>query len=1086
MGAVRWGMRDCKTGDPRAMNQRSPSRAGLLISGLGVIFLLIALVAGRSSAGAAVDEDLFVDEFVASVPAQSLAAEWLPDGRLLILARDGVVSVTDLSGASQQVLQMSNVSTAGERGALDLALHPNFATNNQFFVYHATDEVQAKLRIVRYTLDETSASATKNSRVQIWENPGPDHTTNFHIGGSLEVSNDNKLLLTIGDGFRAADSALLDRVFGKVIRLNLDGSIPSDNPFVGTSGALDEIYAHGLRNPFRSWVDPLTGEHWVGDVGGNNATRAYEEINLIEPGASYGWPACEGPLGAPKNGPICPSGTTGPWHYYAHDVNDSCCSNRSITLGERYRGNAMPAEMQNAFIFGDWADRTLHWVEAETDGTAGAVHNIPIAGNSRPIWISVGPDDGYIYFLNFPFSTSFELRRIRYTGTTANPPSIQSVQATPLTGPSPLDVTFSAVVNDPDGDPINYLWQFGDGTTSAAPSPTHTYTTVGNYQAQLTITANGDSASSSLINVQVGAAPEVEIVSPIDGSSFEAGDVLTLDALAVDPGGDPNVSYEWSVELLHEDHSHPVFSGDTRQTLPFEIARTGHDYRGETGYLITVTATNSDGVSSTESVTVYPSKVDLTIDNNLGSGTVLVDGRTHVVPFVLDTAVGFEHEIEAVNPLCVENVESSFVSWSDGGARSHAITTPGTDANLTASYAPGPQCRPCGSDWEAELGTEVVPGFQIGIDGTASGSGFLYVPDGTLGNRLTAPDGSTTVYEYCVDAPVDGTYVLEGRVASADLVDQGNSFWLQVDEGPWQPWHFTDSLDWNVQQASNQGSVRYEWQLDSGVHVVRIGFREDGARIDSFSVAPLCAGEVATVNLGAGDLPTEGDDIIVGTQGPDVIDGLGGDDTICGEGGDDTILGGDGDDTIFGGDGDDTVLGNAGDDTISGGDGGDLIAGNADNDVIDGEDGNDTVFGGSGDDAISGGLGDDVLGGSSGRDVISGDDGNDRITGGSGDDGLISGGDGGDAVNGGGGNDTNVHGDAGNDTVSGNGGSDTIFGGDGNDQVRGGQGDDIVNGGTGDDFVAGNAGNDTCDGGTGGETAGDTAATNCETLIGIP
>ena len=494
-GGVREGGGGTVVAKPR--RDRRGRFVGNTIAAIGLVLLAVSLGVGLSSpVDATVDPNLFVDEFVDELQTGAVAAEWMPDGRLLVLARGGTVNTSDpQTGATDEVLVMSNVSNAGERGALDLALHPDFETNSQFFVYHATDEAEAALRIVRFTLDENSKSNTANSYQLIWENPGVDHVEDYHVGGSLEISLDSKLLLTIGDGLISTQADDLDNVFGKVIRLNLDGSIPPDNPFVDTPGALDDVYAYGLRNPFRAWVDPTSGEHWVGDVGGNTAERAYEEIDEIVAGGFYGWPACEGPNDPPKEGPACPTGAVGPWLYYSHDVDDGCCGNRSITLGEKYRGNGMPAEMQEAMIYGDWADNTMWWTETLSDGSAGATHDIPLDGASRgPVWISVGPD-GDIYYIRFvPFSTSYyELRRIRYTGTVNNPPTIESVTATPNSGGAPLDVTFSAVVDDPDGDTISYDWDFGDGGSSTDESPTHTYANVGVYQASLVITANGDS-----------------------------------------------------------------------------------------------------------------------------------------------------------------------------------------------------------------------------------------------------------------------------------------------------------------------------------------------------------------------------------------------------------------------------------------------------------------------------------------------------------------------------------------------------------------------------------------------------------------
>ncbi|MEM7340539.1 MAG: calcium-binding protein [Actinomycetota bacterium] len=247
-----------------------------------------------------------------------------------------------------------------------------------------------------------------------------------------------------------------------------------------------------------------------------------------------------------------------------------------------------------------------------------------------------------------------------------------------------------------------------------------------------------------------------------------------------------------------------------------------------------------------------------------------------------------------------------------------------------------------------------------------------------------------------------------------------------------------------------------------------------------------CNGLAITVDIGAGDTPTAGDDVILGTDSGETINGLGGNDTICALGGADTVFAGDGDDWVDAGSGNDTVLGQADNDSLNGGGGADMLSGNAGNDVINGDGDGDTAFGGSGDDTIAGGVGNDTLGGSSGTDTIRGEAGEDTISGGSDDDGLISGGSDNDAVNGGGDDDNNVHGDEGNDSVSGNGGKDVVYGDDGNDTVRGGQNDETVFGGPGDDFVSGNTGVDTCDGGTDDETAGDTAASNCETVLNVP
>lgn len=202
-----------------------------------------------------------------------------------------------------------------------------------------------------------------------------------------------------------------------------------------------------------------------------------------------------------------------------------------------------------------------------------------------------------------------------------------------------------------------------------------------------------------------------------------------------------------------------------------------------------------------------------------------------------------------------------------------------------------------------------------------------------------------------------------------------------------------------------------------------------------------CSGYVGApgvIDIGAGDLPTAGSDIILGTPGDDVIAAGGGDDLICGEGGNDTIWGQDGDDVIIGGPGDDKLRGGDGNDAIFGGEGADDINGGRDNDTILGQGGDDpSLRGGTGDDYVVGGDGNEAR--------ISGNGGKDFLAGGAGNEALISGGPRPDEL----------HGGAGNDLLKGLGGADRIFGDAGDDELRGGEQPDLVDGGTGTDLCNG-------------------------------
>ena len=238
-----------------------------------------------------------------------------------------------------------------------------------------------------------------------------------------------------------------------------------------------------------------------------------------------------------------------------------------------------------------------------------------------------------------------------------------------------------------------------------------------------------------------------------------------------------------------------------------------------------------------------------------------------------------------------------------------------------------------------------------------------------------------------------------------------------------------------------------------------------------------CNGKAVTVDIAAGQSPTSGSDVIMGTMGADLIVALGGNDTICGLEGDDTINAGTGDDWVDAGEGNDQVFGLDGADVMYGGAGADeIISGNGD-DVIHGDDGNDTLNGGPGNDLVYGGAGDDDLFGQGGNDLLYGGEGDDFATGVGGVD-TLEGGDGNDVLNGGPGNDT-INGDAGDDIVFGFTGDDLLDGGSGNDQVFGQAGADTIKGGGGNDALFGNqdddvitamSGANTINGGSGNDT----------------
>ena len=407
-----------------------------------------------------------IDESVVTVPA-AVSATWMPNGSMLFVGQSGTITERTEDGTLRSIATVP-ATVIDELGALDIVADPNAVVNNWYYVY--STPTPSLVAITRFTLGSSIGT-------RIWEHTKLSGAA--HVGGSLNFGNDGKIYLGIGDGFDDPLRAQsLTNIHGKTLRINADGTVPTDNPFYDGAGPnADEIWTYGHRNPWRASVDPVTGALWIGDVGGNVDATAYEEVDIARRGANYGWPLCEGPLGPPKNGPSCPGGISGPLFSYPHNIGEGCCGNQAVIGGAVYRGNGYPSSMDGIYIFADFAKGSLSWLKPNATLT-GTVANGSFRANTTPnvapVWIEVGPD-GWIYYINFTQTgNGDELRRLRYTGAANSAPIITSATASPSTGLAPLTVQFDGQAVAQGGGTISYEWIFGDGTSAPGANVSHT------------------------------------------------------------------------------------------------------------------------------------------------------------------------------------------------------------------------------------------------------------------------------------------------------------------------------------------------------------------------------------------------------------------------------------------------------------------------------------------------------------------------------------------------------------------------------------------------------------------------------------
>jgi len=335
------------------------------------------------------------------------------DGRLFVVEQEGIIKVVSADGMNARVFLdlRDRVTAGGELGLLGLAFDPAYASNGQFFVdYTAKDPLRTL--VVRYRRDASNPDAADpRSGQTILVVPQPFEN---HNGGQIVFGPDGMLYIALGDGGAAGDpfgngqnrAALL----GKLLRIDVRTrtattfyGIPPDNPFAGNAqGWREEIYAFGLRNPWRFSFDRPTGRLWAGDVGQDRI----EEIDLVVKGGNYGWNIMEGPLCYSPSSGCDTAGLIAPVFSYDRSAG------RSITGGFVYRGPTL-ATLSGKYVYGDYVSGRIWALESNGSGN---VRNTLIAESGFHI-STFGVDRvGEIYVCDYDGGKIFRLTPARSGG----------------------------------------------------------------------------------------------------------------------------------------------------------------------------------------------------------------------------------------------------------------------------------------------------------------------------------------------------------------------------------------------------------------------------------------------------------------------------------------------------------------------------------------------------------------------------------------------------------------------------------------------------------------------------------------------
>ena len=617
-----------------------------------------------------------------------------PDGRLFALSQPGDVYVIKANG--QQVaapaLHLDGIAHEAEQGLSGIAFDPNFATEPWIYLYYTktltsttfANEI-ARFKVVGDAIDASSKQVLMTL----------DTVTNaIHNAGAMTFGPDGKLYIGVGDGAVGANAQSVTVRQGKILRINKDGTIPSDNPtsfvvhpisdakssVVTPTGVYKSIWAVGLRNPFSLDFDS-TGRLIIGDVGQED----WEELNLGKAGANYGWPTTrDGRFDSTQYPEF-----TQPIYEYAHGTG--------TTLGAALVGVTAYHNNGGANQFGSAYEGKVFFADFNAPGWINTIDpSAPPADNGATFFaggllgtadLAEGPD-GSLYVTQ-RWNDSPGVIRIRPN--TAIPPSIvrQPVAQLALVG-APATFSVGAIGQAP----ITYQW-FRDGVAiSGANADTYTIPSpaLADDNAMFSVKVSNSlgtvTSVAAKLDVSTDTAPVATILSPAVTVLASGGVKIDLLGSGTDAedGTLAGSSLTWKVDYYTGGLQRPYVSAFTGNSGSFTPHTVTPYLDVDVFYRVTLTATDSNGRTSTVTRDVQPLVTTTTLRTNPAVAPLALNGAAITSPYSFASVAGVQRELSAPDTFIKSGQTFQFVSWSDGGARVHTLSAPATNTTITANY----------------------------------------------------------------------------------------------------------------------------------------------------------------------------------------------------------------------------------------------------------------------------------------------------------------------------------------------------------------------------------------------------------------
>ena len=603
------------------------------------------------------------------------------------------------------------------------------------------------------------------------DSPGVAQTPPTANGGGLRAQS-----------FRSSDPQI-DTLDGTIMRLDPEtGDAALGNPAYGSPDERRQrVIAYGFRNPFRFAFRAGTDEIWAGDVG----WAAWEEIDRVPVPAgpavpNYGWPCLEGPNHQDSyealNLDLCTSlygegGTVGPYAAFRHSQHvvpgDNCGVGSSSLSGIAFGAGAMfPPSYKDALFFTDYSRMCIWVMRAGANGLPDPATLSTFAEGTFAVDLQFGPD-GALYY---PDIVDGSIKRISYDEPEASIIATNAGRTFQFQG----------------SGGISYAWDFGDGEHSTLQSPSHTYAHDGPFTVRLRVTDERGATGTASKEIQVGTPPAVHIGTPAAGTTWSVGDTIAFS------GEGP--SLHWGLDIHHCSrtdpnacHIHHVqdFTGASGS-----FVAPDHEYPS---YLeLTATATDANGLTSTDSVRLDPKTADVTMASSPPGLRVSFASEAVAAPFTRTVISCSATTVTAPSPQSLGAATYLFDGWGDGFAQTREVRAPYSgSATYTATFDPGADQVLAGT---AAVGTGVSQAFLGGGEAyrtkaTVTGPVLalrLYLDGGSTASRVIMGlysdadgDASALLAAGTLSAPHAGGWN-EVRFASPVQVVAGRRYWIAM------------------------------------------------------------------------------------------------------------------------------------------------------------------------------------------------------------------------------------------------------------------------------------------------------------------